>query len=152
MRAAGDKNDEESYTYFGRVLEELLSSRGYSQSSFAQECRRQGARVRQNSLSNWMLGKNAAPRWFPSLADRILDLNDQEWAELGLSFAYGQMMPPDRRTAEQQVAQERRKPQRRLSPKSIEEMAAFRDFYEAFSRGGREYWSSGSLSGSSDRR
>ena len=86
-----------TYTYYGVVLDRLIRSRGYSQSSFSRRCRDLGYKVRQNSLSHWMSGVYQSPRWFPPLLDRVLKLEDDEWVELGLAYAYGQELPADRR-------------------------------------------------------
>ena len=89
------------YTYFGRFFDRLLESRGYNQSSFAAECRRRGFKVGrpgtqrdigQRSISDWMRGYAACPREVPTYADAILDLSDEEWAEFGVAYAYGQTM------------------------------------------------------------
>jgi hypothetical protein len=89
------------YTYFGRFFDRLLESRGYNQSTFAAECRRRGFKVGrsgtqrdigQRSISDWMRGYAACPREVPTYADAILDLSDEEWAEFGVAYAYGQTM------------------------------------------------------------
>lgn len=101
-RELGLAND--GYTYFGYVFDRLLRSRGYNQSTFAAECRRLGLRLRgpfkereigQRSVSDWMRGRTTCPREVPIYADTILGLSEEEWAEFGLAFAYGQTVPKD---------------------------------------------------------
>jgi hypothetical protein len=96
-RELGLAND--GYTYFGYVFDRLLRSRGYNQSTFASECRRVGLRLRgpfkereigQRSVSDWMRGRTACPREVPIYADSVLNLSEEEWAEFGLAYAYGQ--------------------------------------------------------------
>lgn len=82
--------DGRGYTWFGEVLYGLLRSRGSSQSALAREARERGHDYRQNSVSNWMRGVHAAPRDLPPLLDELYDLSEEEWLELGVSFAYGQ--------------------------------------------------------------
>ena len=90
------------YTYFGRFFDRLLESRGYNQSTFAAECRRRGFKVGrpgtqrdigQRSISDWMRGYAACPREVPTYADAILGLSEEEWAEFGVAYAYGQTVP-----------------------------------------------------------
>ncbi len=90
------------YTYFGRAFERLLRSRGYNQSAFAEECRRRGFEVGrpgkrraigQRSVSDWMHGKSACPKELPVYADAILGFSEEEWAEFGVAYAYGQTVP-----------------------------------------------------------
>ncbi|WP_162924757.1 hypothetical protein [Rubrobacter indicoceani] len=90
---------EGGYTYFGRAFERLLKSRGLNQSSFAEECRRRGFEVGrlgkrravgQRSVSDWMHGKTACPKELPVYADAILGFSEEEWAEFGVAYAYGQ--------------------------------------------------------------
>lgn len=95
------------YTWFGEVLYELLRSRGSSQSAFAREARGLGYDYKQNSVSNWMRGVHAAPREVPALLDRLYELSDEEWVELGVAYAYGQ----------------------KLSREDLEDVRAFRRFY-----------------------
>lgn len=95
------------YTWFGEVLHGLLRSRGSSQSAFAREARRLGYDYKQNSVSNWMRGVHAAPRDLPGLLDRLYELSEEEWLELGVAFAYGQ----------------------KLSREDLEDVRAFRRFY-----------------------
>ncbi len=92
------------YTYFGRFFDRLLGSRGHNQSTFAAECRRRGFKVGrpgtqrdigQRSISDWMRGYAACPREVPTYADAILDLSDEEWAEFGVAYAYGQTVPEE---------------------------------------------------------
>lgn len=92
------------YTYFGRAFERLLKSRGYNQSTFAGECRRRGFKVGrpgkqravgQRSVSDWMHGKTTCPREVPAYADAILGFSQEEWAEFGLAYAYGQSVPEE---------------------------------------------------------
>ena len=82
--------DGRGYTWFGEVLYGLLRSRGSSQSALAREAQERGHDYRQNSVSNWMRGVHAAPRDLPPLLDELYDLSEEEWLELGVSFAYGQ--------------------------------------------------------------
>jgi hypothetical protein len=42
-----------------------------------------------------MRGRTACPREVPIYADTILDLSEEEWAEFGLAFAYGQTVPKE---------------------------------------------------------
>jgi hypothetical protein len=90
------------YTYFGRVFDRLLESRGFNQSTFAAECRRRKFKVgrpgkqrdvNQRSLSDWMRGITTCPREIPTYADAIMDLSEQEWTGFGLAYAYGQTVP-----------------------------------------------------------
>jgi hypothetical protein len=92
------------YTYFGRFFDRLLESRGYNQSTFAAECRRRKFRVGrpgkqrdigQRSISDWMRGHAACPREVPTYADAILGLSEEEWAEFGVAYAYGQTVPEE---------------------------------------------------------
>src|SRR5215218_7348333 len=92
------------YTYFGRFFDRLLESRGYNQSTFAAECRRRGFQVGrpgtqrdigQRSISDWMRGYAACPREVPTYADAILVLSEEEWAEFGVAYAYGQTVPEE---------------------------------------------------------
>jgi len=92
------------YTYFGRFFDRLLESRGYNQSTFAAECRRRGFKVGrpgtqrdigQRSISDWMRGYAACPREVPTYADAILVLSEEEWAEFGVAYAYGQTVPEE---------------------------------------------------------
>jgi hypothetical protein len=94
----------EGYTYFGDVFDRLLRSRGYNQSTFAAECRRRGLKLRgpfkereigQRSISDWMHGRTSCPREVPIYADAVLSLSEEEWAEFGLAFAYGQTVPKE---------------------------------------------------------
>jgi hypothetical protein len=48
--------------------------------------------IGQRSISDWMRGYAACPREVPTYADAILDLSDEEWAEFGVAYAYGQTM------------------------------------------------------------
>ena len=102
-RVGGDSG----YTWFGEVLHRLLRSRGSSQSAFARESRELGYGYRQNSVSNWMRGVHAAPRDLPGLLDRLYELSEEEWLELGVAYAYGQ----------------------KLSREELEDVRAFRRFY-----------------------
>ncbi len=102
-RVGGDRG----YTWFGEVLHRLLRSRGSSQSAFARESRELGYDYRQNSVSNWMRGVHAAPRDLPGLLDRLYELSEEEWVELGVAYAYGQ----------------------KLSREELENVRAFRRFY-----------------------
>lgn len=99
--------DGRGYTWFGEVLNRLLRSRGSSQSAFARESRGLGYDYRQNSVSNWMRGVHAAPRDLPGLLDRLYELSEEEWVELGVAYAYGQ----------------------KLSREELEDVRAFRRFY-----------------------
>jgi hypothetical protein len=92
------------YTYFGRFFDRLLESRGYNQSTFAAECRQRGFKVGrpgtqrdigQRSISDWMRGYAACPREVPIYADAILVLSEEEWAEFGVAYAYGQTVPEE---------------------------------------------------------
>lgn len=101
----------ENYTYFGAVMSDLLSSRNYSQSSFARECQEQGhTRVTQNRISRWwrlpvddegnaesLKTEDFCDAWFPPVADEILDFDDEELVNFALAFTYGQQIPRDRR-------------------------------------------------------
>jgi hypothetical protein len=49
-----------------------------------------GYDYRQNSISNWMRGVQAAPRDLPTLLKELYDLTTHEWLELAVAFAYGQ--------------------------------------------------------------
>jgi len=84
--------EEKGYTWFGEVLYRILKERGASQSALAREARERGLDYRQNSVSNWMRGVHAAPRELPTLVEELYDLSTQEWIELGLAFAYGQLV------------------------------------------------------------
>lgn len=97
------------YTWFGEVLYRLLRSRGSSQSALAREARERGHDYRQNSVSNWMRGVHAAPRDLPPLLDELYGLSEEEWLELGVSFAYGQ----------------------RAGREDLEDVREFRRFYRA---------------------
>lgn len=109
------------YTWFGEVVYGLLRSRGSNQSAFAREARELGYDYRQNSVSNWMRGVHAAPREVPGLLDKLYELSEEEWVELGVAYAYGQ----------------------KLSREDLEDVRAFRRFYrrmleEERGRGGPE--------------
>lgn len=102
----------DGYTYFGETLNRLVRSRGYNQSSFARECRRrgyeiEGRQIGQRSISDWMRGYAGCPRDFPAIVDQVLGLDDDEWVELGLAYAYGQRLPRE----------------------DVEDVRAFREFY-----------------------
>ncbi len=92
------------YTYFGRVFDRFLGSRGYNQSTFAEECRLRGFKVGrpgkqraigQRSVSDWMHGKTTCPREVPAYADAILGFSEEEWNEFALAYAYGQTVPEE---------------------------------------------------------
>lgn len=109
LRMGGSRGRElgladEGYTYFGYILDRFLESRGYNQSTFAAECRRRGFKVGrpgkqrdvgQRSVSDWMHGKTSCPREVPTYADAILGFSEEEWAEFGLAYAYGQTVPKE---------------------------------------------------------
>jgi hypothetical protein len=103
----GDGNGGRGYTWFGEVLYGLLRFRGSNQSAFARKARELGYDYRQNSVSNWMRGVHAAPREVPGLLDKLYELSEEEWAELGVAYAYGQ----------------------KLSREDLEDVRAFRRFY-----------------------
>lgn len=95
---------EGGYTYFGRAFERILKSRGLNQSSFAEECRKRGFEVGrpgkrraigQRSVSDWVHGKTACPKELPVYADAILGFSEEEWAEFGVAYAYGQTVSED---------------------------------------------------------
>jgi transcriptional regulator with XRE-family HTH domain len=88
----GGRMEEKGYTWFGEVLYRILKDRGSSQSALARQARERGLDYRQNSVSNWMRGVHAAPRELPTLVEELYDLSTQEWIELGLAFAYGQLV------------------------------------------------------------
>lgn len=116
------------YTWFGEVLYGLLRSRGSNQSAFAREARELGYDYRQNSVSNWMRGVHAAPREVPGLLDKLYELSEEEWVELGVAYAYGQ----------------------KLSREDLEDVRAFRHFYRRMleeERGRRGQEESGSTEG-----
>jgi hypothetical protein len=92
------------YTYFGRVFDRFLESRGYNQSTFAEECQLRGYKVGrpgkqraigQRSVSDWMHGKTTCPREVPAYADAILGFSEKEWHEFALAYAYGQSVPEE---------------------------------------------------------
>jgi hypothetical protein len=92
------------YTYFGRVFDLLLESRGLNQGTFAVECQRRGFKVGrpgkqrdigQRSVSDWMHGKTTCPREVPTYVDAILTFSKEEWNEFALAYAYGQTVPKD---------------------------------------------------------
>ncbi len=94
----------DGYTYFGYVFDRLLGSRGYNQSTFAAECQRRGFKLRgkfkerdiqQRSVSDWVHGKTSCPREIPTYADAILGFSEEEWAEFGMAYAYGQTVPKE---------------------------------------------------------
>lgn len=146
-KPANASRKPEIYTYFGAVLNDLIASRGHSQSSFAKACRELGyPRVHQSRISQWsrlptdnegnaasLKTRGFADAWFGPVADEVLGFDDEELVRFALAFTYGQQIPRDRRLREEEppAEAERREPTEPadISEEGLKRIAQARRYY-----------------------
>jgi len=83
--------DDEGLTYFGRVVADLMESRGLDQKGLARRLEEKGHRgIKQQEISKW-LRDPSVPGYMPGMLKDAFDLDEEEDVTFQWAYTYGRV-------------------------------------------------------------